>query len=33
MAGRNAAARALKDSHRPRGILTTAGGSRRTPRS
>jgi len=31
MAGRNAAARALKDSHRPRGILTTAGGARRTP--
>ncbi|HJT36835.1 MAG TPA: NAD(P)/FAD-dependent oxidoreductase [Actinomycetota bacterium] len=31
MAGRNAAARALKDSHRPRGVLATAGGARRTP--
>src|SRR5207253_7464154 len=31
MAGRNAAARAIKDSHRPRGILTTAGGARRSP--
>jgi phytoene dehydrogenase-like protein len=32
MAGRNAAMRALKDSHRPSGILKTAGGARRAPR-
>jgi phytoene dehydrogenase-like protein len=32
MAGRNAALRALKDSHRPRGLLATAGGARRAPR-
>jgi phytoene dehydrogenase-like protein len=31
MAGRNAAMRALKDSHRPSGILKTAGGARRAP--
>jgi len=32
MAGRNAAARALKDSHRPRGVLATASGARRAPK-
>ena len=31
MAGRNAASRALKDSRRPRGVLTTASGARRVP--
>lgn len=33
MSGRNAAMRALKDSHRPAGVLKTASGARRTPHS
>ncbi|MGZ4119731.1 MAG: phytoene desaturase family protein [Actinomycetota bacterium] len=33
MSGRNAAMRALKDSHRPSGVFKTAAGARRAPRS